>query len=272
MIIAQITDFHVALPGTELATRYRTPERLQAAVRHLAGMDPAPDMVVCTGDLVDKGSEDEYRLLGEILSPLAMPVFLIPGNHDRREGMRAVFTDHTYLPAADFLHYTVEDWPVRLIGLDTIIPGESGGLLCEARLAWLEARLAEAPDRPTLIFQHHPPFRTGVRKMDGMGLAGSDEEAAIIARFDNIEAVICGHLHRPIARRFHGTIASTCPGTAHQIALNLSEVERLGVVDEPPACQLHVWNGEDGLVSHTSYIETYGEPLIVFDGQEWVRS
>ncbi|WP_192357757.1 metallophosphoesterase [Mesorhizobium mediterraneum] len=114
-----------------------------------------------TGDLADSGGLDEYGLVVDILSRLAMPVFVIPGNHDRREAMRDGFAAaYPYLrQAEDFLHYVVEDFPVRLIGLDTVVPEKVGGAICAARAAWFADRLAEGDGRPTLVFMHHPPLR-----------------------------------------------------------------------------------------------------------------
>src|SRR5215469_17559283 len=67
--------------------------------------------------------------------------------------------------------------------------------------------------------------------------------------------IVCGHLHRPIVRRFAGTVACTAPATAHQIALDLGETPRLATVMEPPGCLLHLWLGDSGgLVTHVSLI------------------
>ncbi|KAG1318835.1 hypothetical protein G6F63_015032 [Rhizopus arrhizus] len=69
---------------------------------------------------------------------------------------------------------------------------------------------------------HHPPFLTGIEHMDAIGLlSGAPELERIVSRFPHVERVLCGHLHRTIFQRFGGTIASTCPGTAHQLALEL---------------------------------------------------
>jgi 3',5'-cyclic AMP phosphodiesterase CpdA len=252
-VIAQITDFHVGLPGSRADARYRTAEHLAKAAAHLNALEPRPDVVLATGDLVDDGTPEEYALLKELLAPLAMPVFLIPGNHDDREALRAAFPDR--LPAEGFLQYAVEDFPVRLLALDTNVPGQGGGLICEARAHWLGERLAEQPERPTVLFMHHPPFRTGMQAMDRMGLEGADRLERTIAPYGNVERVLCGHLHRPILRRFADTVASTCPATAHQLALDLMSEGKISTVLGAPACQLHVWLGhEDGLVTHTSYI------------------
>ena len=222
MIIAQITDFHITTPGAAVDRRYRTAEHLAAAVAHVNALGVRPDVVVATGDLVHGGTVAEYERLHALLAPLAMPVYVIPGNHDDRASLRTVFSDHHYLPRdGPYLHYIVEDYPLRLMALDTVVPGEIGGALCAARLGWIEARLAEAPARPTFVLMHHPPFRTGIGwadRADGAaGLGGADSFGDIVARHPEIERIVCGHLHRPIEARWRGTVASTAPATAHQL-------------------------------------------------------
>lgn len=264
MLLAQITDLHVTVPGGLLDTQYHTAERLERAVEHLLGLNPRPDAVVITGDLVDAGGEAEYARLVALLAPLPMPVYVVPGNHDERENMRAAFGPRGYLPERGFLCYEAEVGRVRLLALDTNIPGSPGGRLCPERLGWLDARLAEQPDRPTIVFQHHPPFATGIAMMDGMGLDGRDGLRDVVARHPHVERVLCGHVHRSITRRFGGTIASTCPSTAHQVQLDLrDEGGGLAVIAEPPACALHRWSEDLGLVSHLSFIGDYGPPHVV---------
>jgi len=131
-----------------------------------------------------------------------MPVLVIPGNHDDRANLVRAFDDHAYLPRdGGFLQYTVDDWPVRLVALDTVVPGESGGRLCADRLAWLDARLGEAPGGPTLVFMHHPPFATGIVAMDAMGLEDPAALATVLRRHPHVEGITCGHIHRTIVRR-----------------------------------------------------------------------
>jgi 3',5'-cyclic AMP phosphodiesterase CpdA len=251
---------------------FRTAEHLERAVDHLNALRPRPDVVLATGDLADEGRVDEYERLRTILERLAMPAYLIPGNHDDRANLRTAFDHHAYLGQnGPFFQYTIEDWPLRLIALDTLVPGSGGGRLCADRLAWLDGRLLEAPERPTLIFMHHPPFVTGIGSMDGMGLDGIEALATVIRRHPQVERIVAGHLHRPIVRRFAGTVACTCPATAHQVALDLPPATRLAMVMEPPACMLHVWLGEElGLVTHVSLIGDRQPTLTVFDGTRWL--
>jgi 3',5'-cyclic AMP phosphodiesterase CpdA len=266
MLIAQITDTHIKPDGVLAYGRLDTAPYLARAVRHLLALKPRPDVVLATGDLVDGGRRDEYRRLRDLLAPLPMPVYLIPGNHDDRDALAAAFPDHAYLPRGGrFMQYVVEGYPVRLIALDTLVPGRVGGLLCAERLGWLAARLDEAPERPTVIFMHHPPFVTGIAQMDVHGLENPAELADVVRRHRQVQRIVCGHLHRPIQALVGGTLATTAPSTAHQIALDLED-EPLAFTMEPPACQLHVWSAGTGLITHTSYIGEFDGPYLFASG------
>src|SRR3546814_11111502 len=120
-------------------------------------------------------------LFRSLLRPLLPPLYVIPGNHDDRALIRTYLPGHAYLPAEGFLQYAVEHHPVRLIGLDTQIPGQSGGALCAERLDWLAARLAERPSAPTVVFLHHPPVKVAIDWLAGIGLAGRAALGALIA-------------------------------------------------------------------------------------------
>jgi 3',5'-cyclic AMP phosphodiesterase CpdA len=261
VIIAQISDMHIRPEGTLAYRRVETGGFLSRCVERIRRMDPRPDVVLATGDLVEGGSPDEYRRLRALLAPLPMPVYLIPGNHDDRGALAQAFPDHAYLPrAGGFQHYAIDDFPLRLVGLDTLVPGKAGGELCQARLAWVAKTLDAGAGRPTAIFMHHPPFATGISHMDELGLAGADGLERILLEHPEVQAILCGHLHRPIHMRWGGTVASTAPSTAHQVALDLRPDAPLAFVMEPPGFQVHVWSERTGLVSHTSYTGDFAGP------------
>jgi 3',5'-cyclic AMP phosphodiesterase CpdA len=230
-------------------------------VAHVLASPHRPDLVLATGDLVDLGSPEEYALLRELIAPFPVPVYLIPGNHDDRDVLRAAFPDHGYLHAGNpFIQYVLDPYAVRIVALDTVIPGEGSGELCDTRLSWLDHTLAAAPDRPTLVIMHHPPFRTFIGHMDNVGLARTEAFRDVIARHPQVERILCGHLHRPIETRVAHAIASTCPSTAHQIALDLTPGAPEGFVMEPPGYQLHQWTPETGFVSHTAVVGAWAGP------------
>ena len=257
MILCQISDLHIKPEGRLAYGVVDTAAMLERCVAHVNQLSQRPDAVIATGDLVDGGTAVEYALLRELLLPLTMPLYLMPGNHDERQAMRRVFDDHKYLQSASpFIQYVINDFALRVIALDTVIPGQSGGTLCDERLTWLERALGES-GKPTVIALHHPPFVTGIGHMDRIALDSSIKLEQIVVRHPKVERVIAGHLHRPITVRFGGTVASTCPSPAHQVALDIAPNAADHFIMEPPAFQLHWWNGER-LVTHTEYIGDYG--------------
>lgn len=256
MLLCQISDPHLVPEGTLAYGRVDTPAMLERAVRKILELPRRPDAVVATGDLTDNAATAEYGLLAELLAPLDMPVYLAVGNHDDRSALQAAFPQHRYLQGEDgFVQYVVDDFAVRLVVLDTMIPNAPGGELCARRLQWLDRTLS-ASDRPTVIAQHHPPFVTGLTVMDRMTLANPETEAAVVGRHSHVERIISGHYHRTIHARFAGTIASVCPSVAHQLLLNLMPDADIGFAFEPSAFQLHLWNGSE-LVTHTQVVEDF---------------
>lgn len=263
LLIAQISDLHVNADGAPGVAGRDAEAPARAAVAHLMALDPSPDAVIATGDLAATvGAAEEYARLAACLSDLDLPLYLIPGNHDDRAGLRAAFPDHGYLPPDGFLHYVVdlgsEDW-LRLIGLDTLQPGATGGELCEARLDWLRARLDEAPRRPTLILMHHPPAPIGVPSFDKDACIGGGTMAEILRSHPQVLTVTCGHVHRASQQPWAGVNLVTCPSTLVQANLALGADGNSGWGDDPAACLLHYWipdteAGAGRLISHVSFI------------------
>jgi 3',5'-cyclic AMP phosphodiesterase CpdA len=270
MLIAQLTDTHIKAGGKLAYRTVDSAQKLRACVAQLAALRPAPGVVLLTGDLVDMGTVEEYRVLREILAPLRMPLHVIPGNHDGRAALRTAFADHAYLPReGEFLHYALDGYPLRLIGLDTTIPGQPGGLLCERRLAWLDGTLSAAPQRPTVLFMHHPPFLTGLANMDWQNCANGEALGALLQRHRQVIRLLCGHVHRPIHTTWHGVAASIAPSPSHSCVLDVNDPTPHDFVLEPPTCALHYWSEQGGLVSHQLFIGDFGgrHPFYGADGK-----
>lgn len=139
----------------------------------------------------------------------------------------------------------LSDPHIGIIVLDSLDPGRSSGRLCEQRLAWLERELANAADRPVVVFVHHPPFNTGVPHVDGARLLDGDAFARVLQRHPRVERVICGHVHRAMHNRWANTCVTTCPSTFFQFALDLREDGGFVAGSEMPGYQLHRINGDD---------------------------
>ena len=262
MLIAQISDFHVRAHGEESTFGIDNNANLRAAVAMLNDLDPAPDVVIGTGDLANRGRPEEYAALRDLLAPLKAPIYLIPGNHDTVRHLRAAFRDRDYLAGeAGFVGYVVDRYPLRLIGFDSTLPDAHNGAVCPKRLAWLQSRLEEEPDRPTLLFMHHPPFKTGIWWMDGIGIVeGVSELRELLDTHPQVQRIVCGHLHRAIQANLGRTPVSVCPSTSYQVCLDTRPESPPKFIAEPPSLQLHRWTGET-LVSHTAYVDFPAEPI-----------
>jgi 3',5'-cyclic AMP phosphodiesterase CpdA len=261
MLIAQITDLHVMPKGQLAYGRVDTAGMLRNAVAHLNRLDPRPDAVVITGDLADRGEPSAYQHMREILAALELPWYVITGNHDRTDNFRAAFADQPYLPReGEFIQYVIDDYPLRIVAVDSVIPGQIHGRLCEKRLAWLDEKLSEQPQRPTLVLMHHPPFATGLPHFDAVYMTDVAGLERVIARHPQVERLLCGHVHRAIQLRFGGTIASACPSTAHQVAADFRPYGADSFTLEPPGFQLHRWNGT-ALFSYTMNVGEFPGPF-----------
>jgi len=265
MWIAQLTDTHIKQPGKLTYGKINTAEYLKRAIARVNAQVPRPDLLVITGDLVDFGHPLEYAHLRRLLQPLAMPYVLVPGNHDDRAALRAAFFDHHYLPTDGFLHYAIDDrYALRIVGLDTVVPGEGRGELCQARLRWISQTLAARPQTPTLVLMHHPPFMCGIEHMERIGLTGIDAFADILRQHPQVQAVLCGHLHRNIHTHVGGRSVLCSVSPAHQVALQLQGGEPGGFTMEPPGFMLHRW--KDGqLLSHAVVIGEFDGPHPFYD-------
>jgi 3',5'-cyclic AMP phosphodiesterase CpdA len=253
VLVAQLSDLHVVEAGEQLFGRIDTERFLVEAIATVESLDPRPDLVLISGDLVNEGRTEQYRNLRRLLAALTVPVRLMCGNHDDPDHLREVFPDHDYLGTSGSSDFVVDLAPLRIVALDTRVAGAPRGDLNSEQLAWLDERLAEASDGPCVVAMHHPPFATGIGHMDAMGLAPAAAAglAEVVARHPHVERVVCGHLHRSITRRFAGTVAMTVPSCAHAVALDLRDGTPEGASDfEPPSVALHHWHPEHGLVTH----------------------
>lgn len=259
MLIAQVTDIHLGFEPDSPGEFNR--QRLDRVLEELAVMTPRPDLLLATGDLIDRGDRESYDRLREAFAGLPFPVHYALGNHD----VRATFAQAFPEIALDggFLQYVVEAGPLRLIVLDTLEEGRHGGAFCDARAAWLQARLDEAPAVPTLIVQHHPPFEAGIAWMNTDPAEPWVERLAQCLRGrSNVIGLVCGHIHRAITAVWEGTPVATCPSTAPQVALDLRPIdpdvpdERNLIIADPPGYALHWYNGRQ-LVTHWDTAEDH---------------
>jgi 3',5'-cyclic AMP phosphodiesterase CpdA len=249
MIIAQISDTHILAKMSDHEAARRRAENLRQCVAHIN--QQAVDVVIHTGDSVQDGLAEEYAHLHEILGALDAPYYMVPGNRDRRDALCAAVDHLPYQPEqSDFLLYTVEEFPVRLVALDSVVTGERKGVFCAERRAWLEATLAAEPDRPTILFMHHPPFDIDPDYIGGYRQQEeADSLALLVSRHPHVLRLLCGHVHRHHREPWGGTVATTMPSIAVDLRKDVDPA-----IDDTPQYMLHVISGDGDLVSQPQVI------------------
>jgi 3',5'-cyclic AMP phosphodiesterase CpdA len=241
-LIAQLSDPHIGAgwidpdPATLLS----------AAVAAVARL--GPNVVIVSGDLVENARDAEYEGVREALEPLDVPVHVLPGNHDDRDALHR----HFGVPGegGEPVQYSVDLGPLRLVVLDSTVPGHEHGELDRERLEWLERELAAAPERPTLIAMHHPPLVTGAPAIDAIALRDEGRRALgdVLARHPQVRKVVAGHVHRTVEAELAGRAVLAIPSTYAELQLDFGAAE-LSTVDEGRGYALHAC--VDGtLVSH----------------------
>jgi 3',5'-cyclic AMP phosphodiesterase CpdA len=188
-----------------------------------------------------------------LLARLDAPVYVLPGNHDDREGVRR----HFELPGAigTPVQYAVDLGPLRLVVLDSLRPGADSGELDAERLAWLDAELAAAPDQPTVVAMHHPPLSTASQAWDRVGLPAADRHALgkVIERHPQVRRIVAGHVHRTVIGELAGRAALTVPSTFVQGRVDFT-TDVISFAVEPSGYAFHVWR-EGELVSHIQTVD-----------------
>jgi Icc protein len=234
-ILAQLSDPHLLVDGDDRGAA----RAFTAAVEAVLQLRPAPDAVLVSGDLGERGGPEEYALARELLAPLPMPVHVLAGNHDDRGALAEVFGTPT--------RYTAEVGELALVGCDTTLPGRMEGSL---DLDWLERQLEAVSGRPVVIAMHHPPLLTGIPVLDDIALPAEDRAALgeLIVRFPQVRRVVAGHVHRAAFAVLAGCGVVTAPSTNLQARLEIG-ARAFDFRPEPPGFLVHVELGGE-LVSH----------------------
>ncbi|MBS1880819.1 MAG: phosphodiesterase [Actinobacteria bacterium] len=233
-VLVQLSDFHVG------ADWGRDPvAQLREAVAAVADLPDPPDAIVLSGDLADDGEPASYEAVRKELARLRAPLFPLPGNHDRRGPLREAFG--LAGQGEERIDYSAELGPLRLLVLDSIVPGQDSGAFDATALTWLDAELAAAPGLPALLATHHPPLATGIPAWDGINLSAADRQALgeVVARHPQLLAIVGGHLHSAMGAALAGRPVLAAP------SVYLPTAPRFGSAEVP-----HSELGPGGFVVH----------------------
>lgn len=255
MLVAQISDHHIVAPGARTYGRIDSAAMLRHAVSVLNQLRPQPALVICSGDLVENGTAEEYAHFKEIISDLKAPFLPTMGNHDRRDEFLTAFGVQTQAGSAPFIQYVRPAGDIQIVILDTITEGAGAPSFCAARARWLD-RILGASTRPSFLVTHHPVFPSEIEWMDPATQEWTSFLADVVDDHrSSIIGMTSGHIHRAIHTRTFDVPASSCPSTAHQVALDFESPDPV-YSEEAPGFQIHrIDNGR--LTTYTASFERF---------------
>jgi Icc protein len=250
VIIAQISDTHIALDTPDTDHRLRD---FELTIADINVLDPSPDVIVHTGDIVHNGRQDEYAQSVATLAKARAPVYVLAGNKDDRVKLRGAFSACGYLaPDSDFIDYAIDNYPVRLIALDTLSSRSNKGDFCLERIRRLIDLIDAEATKPIAVFTHHPPFEVTV---------GPDrlhfETPEIMSRLrqalqhsGRVIGVFSGHVHRAVA----GCVGSIPATVVPCIATTLRQGEYPPHMKIRPVYQVHRFDPVWGFATETRVV------------------
>lgn len=214
-LLVQISDVHLT-SGMSLPAGVRPRDNLISGLRLLESAGIRPDVFLLTGDLADAGEgtcyDDLAAILAEAASGSGASVVYLPGNHDDR----ATFRRHLLGGTGDGpVNQTYWRDGLRIIALDSTVPGEGGGALDDQTLDYLRSQISTAAPDGTVIAMHHPPIRSPIQSMSRIALRDPERLRDVIAGSD-VRIILCGHNHHEAL----GTIGTipvwVSPATAYR--------------------------------------------------------
>jgi len=222
-----LTDLHISHPRSpDPSDKSGAVETLRRVVQVINAMERQPAFVVASGDLTNMGDADSYRLLQEILEPLAPPLVMALGNHDKRAPFHEVLGNAG--SDAPYFHDVVHGG-MHVITLDTMKPGHVAGTICDAQFDFLAHALSRHSDLPRLIVMHHPP------RVDADGLPWGSidmpatERLAEMLQGQKVAGILSGHIHINQVNHWHGIPIVISNG--QDSTIDLLEADGLRIVE-----------------------------------------
>ncbi|HUS56028.1 MAG TPA: metallophosphoesterase [Thermohalobaculum sp.] len=256
MIIAQISDTHIALDTPDADQRIRD---FETTIADINALEPQPDVIVHTGDIVHNGRRGEYAQAVAILAGARAPVYVMVGNKDDRANLRRAFSvcggfsACRYLATnSDFIDYAIEDYPVRLIMLDTLNPTSSKGDFCQRRVRNLIDLIDAETTKPIAVFAHHPPFEVMVGP-DRLHFESQEIMSALrraLQHSGRVVAIFSGHVHRAAA----GHVGSIPATVMTCIATTLRKGEYPAEAEGRPIYYLHRFDPVRGFATEARIV------------------
>lgn len=224
--IVQISDTHLYADPEKALLGVKTEESFAAVVKHIQQEIPKFDLLIHSGDLSQDASLASYQRAAEILKPLQVPIYYVPGNHDDDKVMLQVYPQHTI---QNHRHILLKNW--QFILLDSHVPGAVHGHLNEEQLSYLQQCLEKYPEQHAIIVFHHQPVEIDAGWLNKLGLHNAKTFWEIVARYPQVKAVLFGHIHQACTQMINDVPCFGTPSTCIQFKCNQNE---FGIEKIPP--------------------------------------
>jgi 3',5'-cyclic AMP phosphodiesterase CpdA len=224
-VIAHISDTHFLGGGRPLYGSVPIAAHLNQALNQLEASGAKPEAIVFTGDLADLGEPDAYARLRGLVEPFAgrlgAQIIWVMGNHDERPEYSKQLFDIEPTEQPQDRVYDING--LRIIALDTSVPGYHHGDLVPSQLDWLTETLATPAPRGTLLAMHHPPIPTPLLEAMGMLELQDQSRLAGVIRGTDVRAILAGHLHYSTHSTFAGVPVSVAAATCYTLDLTAKD-------------------------------------------------
>ncbi|WP_332700261.1 metallophosphoesterase [Devosia sp.] len=212
-----MSDLHV-MPEGELSMTLDTGDRLEQAVDAVIARYHEADFCVLAGDLTDLGQPAAYEHLKTIIDRIPIPVHITLGNHDDRPTFLSVFGED-FLAETGKVDKVIDAKGYRIILLDSSEPGRVDGVLDSGQINWLQARLAEAMDRPVIVILHHNANALHI-EADNIRMLEPDAFIDALKTHPDIRQVIAGHVHLTSTATWRGLPFTTLAGGHYSVSVD----------------------------------------------------
>ena len=266
--LLHLSDTHLLAGNRPLGGRFDTAANLTRTLEAAEAIGIRPDAIVFTGDLTDLGEPEAYEALLQAVEPVAerlgAPVVWVAGNHDERPAMRSAL-----LGQDESQHPITGVWDLgglRLVALDSSVPGWHHGDLDTAQLEWLRGVLAAPAPLGTILALHHPPLPSHVPLFDILELRDQGRFADVVAGSD-VRAILAGHLHYSTSGTFAGVPVSVAAATCYTMNLARAAVDVNGMDAGQSFHLVHVY---DDTITH-AVVPVVDAPTSDVFSAEWVE-
>ncbi|TFC46386.1 phosphodiesterase [Cryobacterium sp. TMT1-21] len=220
--LLHLSDTHLLADGGRLYGRVDSTAHLARLFADVEASSGRPDAIIITGDLADKGEPDAYATLRGIVEPaaarLGARVFWVMGNHDDRAAFRTTLLDEA--PNTDPIDHVDYIGGLRIITLDTSVPGHHYGAVTDAQLDWLARELRTPAPDGTILAMHHPPVPSVLDLAVSVELQDQSALARVL-RGTDVRSILAGHLHYSSTAMFAGIPVSVASATCYTQDLNV---------------------------------------------------